>query len=76
MRRNHSRPASWQLRLPGKEDVRVGELARERAISKNDVVRYALRLLLRLENETEAGARLLVERSDGGREPVEVWLLW
>jgi len=54
----------------------VGELARERAISKNDVVRCALRLLVRLENETEAGARLLVVRSDGVREPVEVWLLW
>ena len=66
----------FQLRLAPQEDAGASKLAGERKLSKNDVLRRALNLLLRLENETQAGARLPIERP--GRkepEPVEVWLL-
>lgn len=67
---------AFQVRLAPQEDSGAEKLASERKLSKNDVLRRALNLLLRLENETQAGARLLIERP--GRkepEPVEVWLL-
>ena len=66
----------WQLRLSPQEDAEADRFARRRMVSKNDLVRYALRLLMRLERESEAGGRLLIERPGTGREPVEVWLLW
>lgn len=66
----------WQVRLAPSEDEAATRLAEERMLSKNDVVRRALSLLLRLEEETRAGGRLLVERPGTGRELVEVWLLW
>jgi Arc/MetJ-type ribon-helix-helix transcriptional regulator len=46
-------------------------------MSKHDVVRTALRLFLRLEEERSHGSRLLIERGSGGeqRELVEVWIL-
>jgi len=71
------RPARpWQLRLAPDEDNEADELAQRRMMSKNDVLRHALRLLARLERETAAGARLLIDRSDAGREQVEVWMIW
>ncbi len=69
-----SRP--WQLRLAPSEDEAAARLAEERMLSKNDVVRRALSLLVRLEAEARSGGRLLVERPGGSKEPVEVWLLW
>lgn len=66
----------WQVRLAPAEDQAAAKLAEERMISKNDVVRHALNLLLRLESEARSGGRLLIERPDARRETVEVWLLW
>jgi len=51
-------------------------LAQRRMMSKNDVLRHALRLLARLERETAAGASLLIDRNDASREQVEVWMIW
>lgn len=66
--------ARWQLRLEPDEDDRAQKLADRRRVSKNDLVRTALRLFLRIETEVEAGARLLIERPGKGRA-VEVWTL-
>jgi len=68
------RTKPWQLRLAAEEDADVEKLAARRMMSKNDVVRHALRLLVRLQQESEAGSRLLIDRS--GEDQVEVWLLW
>jgi len=65
----------FQLRLPRSEDEEVQWLADRQKISKNDIVRRALRLLARLERETQGGARLILERPGTAREAVEVWLL-
>jgi hypothetical protein len=71
------RPARpWQLRLAPDEDNEADKLAQRRMMSKNDVLRHALRLLARLERETAAGARLLIDRNDASREQVEVWMIW
>jgi len=51
-------------------------MAQRRMVSKNDVLRCALRLLARLERETATGARLLIDRNEAGREQVEVWMIW
>lgn len=67
---------AFQVRLAPEEDFRAEKLAGERKLSKNDILRRGLNLLIRLENEAQAGARLLIDRP--GRkepEPVEVWLL-
>ncbi len=69
-------PAKWQLRLPWGEDREVRRLAREKGVSKNDVVRHALHLLLRLERETEAGGRLMIKRSEEKPDVVEIWHIW
>ena len=66
----------WQVRLAPDEDQAAAKIAEDRMISKNDVVRRALNLLFRLDDETRAGGRLMLERSGRGRKPVEVWLLW
>jgi len=66
----------WQLRLAPDEDSEADKLAQRHMVSKNDVLRSALRLLARLERETAAGARLLIDRHDAGREQVEVWMIW
>jgi hypothetical protein len=71
---------AWQLRLDPSEDKPVTDLARRRGTSKNDVVRLAVRLLLRVlrvEHAVERGGRLLIERRAHNRKmaPVEVWLL-
>jgi hypothetical protein len=65
-----------QLRLAPLEDEGAAKVARERKISKNDVLRRALNLMLKVENETRAGGRLLLERNGPkGTESVELWLL-
>ena len=66
----------WQLRLAPDEDSEAEKLAQRRMVSKNDVLRHALRLLARLERETAAGARVLIDRHEAGREQVEVWMIW
>lgn len=76
MAQGDERAKPWQLRLASEEDEAVTRLAKRRTVSKNDIVRYALRLLMRLETETEAGGRLLVERPGARKEPVELWLIW
>lgn len=68
--------AKWQLRLPPGEDQEVEKLAAQRGVSKNDIVRHALRLLLRIEQETHTGGRLMVKRSDKRHEVVEIWHIW
>jgi hypothetical protein len=75
LRKPTARP--WQLRLAPDEDDATAKLAGTRVVSKNDVVRSALRLLLRVEEERARGSRLLIERAtgDGQREVVEVWIL-
>jgi hypothetical protein len=65
---------AWQLRLAADEDALATKLAGDRSVSKNDVIRSALRLLARIEKITSSGGRLYVERR-GDREPFEVWLL-
>ncbi len=74
MARSEKPTRPWQVRLAPEEDEAAARLAEERMISKNDVVRRALSLMLRLEKETRAGGRLLLERPGTG-ERVEVWLL-
>jgi hypothetical protein len=76
MKRETRRAKPWQLRLASIEDEIAKGLADQRMISKNDVVRHALRLLFRLEREREAGGRLMIERPGTNREPVEVWVVW
>lgn len=76
MGRQVRQPRAWQLRLTAKEDGEAERLAKQRMISKNDVVRHALHLLLRLELETTTGGRVLLERAGGTREAVEVWVVW
>lgn len=66
----------WQLRLAPAEDNEADRLARQRNVSKNDVLRHALRLLLRFEEERKGGSRLLLERSGARRELAELWLVW
>lgn len=68
----------WQLRLAPAEDDQAERIAKRRMASKNDVVRHAVRLLARLEEEAAGGARLLIERGGAGGTvtAVEVWLLW
>ena len=68
---------AWQLRLTTDEDKTVVRLAAKHGVSKNDVVRRALRLLARIEKLSEEGHRLVVERGahSDEREAVEVWLL-
>ena len=68
--------ANWLLRLPTTEDREIQKLASERGVSKSDVVRHALRLLLRIERETEAGGRLLIKRSEESQEAIEIWHIW
>lgn len=66
----------FQVRLAPEENAEAERLAQERMLSKNDILRRALNLLVRLENETKAGGRILVERrSNGVPESVELWFL-
>lgn len=66
----------FQVRLAPAENAEAERLAEERMLSKNDVLRRALNLLIRLEKETKEGGRILVERrSTGVPESVEVWFL-
>jgi hypothetical protein len=66
---------AWQLRLATAEDKDVQKLADQRRVSKNDVVRQGLRMLLKVEKEMQAGARLFIERSDGEKQLIEVWFV-
>lgn len=70
------RTKSWQVRLPKDENDQVDRLAAKRAMSKNDLVRQGLRLLVVVDGLT-TGERLLIERRGKGqrREAVEVWLV-
>lgn len=68
-------PRAWQLRLAPDEDDLAAQLADERMVSKNEVVRRALRLLARFEKIAASGGRFYVERQRGKREAFEVWLL-
>jgi hypothetical protein len=70
-----SSPRTWQLRLAPDEDDLATKLADERMVSKNEVIRRALRLLAKLEQIASAGGRLYIARRGGKREPFEVWLL-
>lgn len=76
MAKSRLRASLWQLRLAPDEDSEADRLAKRHMVSKNDVVRRALRLLARFERETAAGARVLIDRHDAGREQVEVWMIW
>lgn len=76
MAKSRPRASLWQVRLAPDEDSEADKLAQRHMVSKNDVLRCALRLLARLERETAAGARVLIDRHDAGREPVEVWMIW
>jgi hypothetical protein len=65
-----------QLRLAPDEDEGATKVASDRKISKNDVLRRALKLMLKVESETRAGGRLMLERrGPKGIESVEIWLL-
>ena len=66
---------TFQVRLAPAENAEAERLADERMLSKNDVLRRALNLLIRLEKETKSGGRILVERREGVPESVEVWFL-
>jgi hypothetical protein len=67
---------AFQLRLAPDEDKGAARVAEDRKISKNDVLRRALSLMLKIEKETRTGGRLLIERpGPKGLESVEVWLL-
>ena len=66
---------AWQLRLAPDENRQAQKLANRRHMSRNDILRHALRLLVRLEEQTQGGARILLERP-GEDKAVEVWVLW
>jgi hypothetical protein len=67
---------TWQVRLAPDEDATVTRLAQTQSISKNDVVRRALRLLAAVERARAQGDRVLVERRDGPKKAaVEIWLI-
>ena len=78
MDRKRTTQRAWQIRLPNEEDETAQRIADARKVSKNDVVRHAIRLLSRLDREEAAGARLLIERigRSGVPEPVELWIVW
>lgn len=66
----------WQVRLPKLEDEVANRLAKRDVVSKNDVIRRALRLLGQIEEARENGSRVLVERGTGTqKELVELWLV-
>jgi hypothetical protein len=68
--------SKWQLRLMKAHDGKVSRLAKLGGVSKNDVVRCAVLLIDRLQSEIERGGRVLIERKNGGRKTVELWVLW
>ena len=67
-------PRLWQVRLAPEEDDATSKFADDEMISKNDVLRRALRVFRALKDETSRGGRLVVRRS--GAPDVEVWLLF
>ena len=78
-RRGDEELHAWQLRLAPAEDAYAAAVAKAEKISKNDVVRRALRLLELVERERGAGGRLLIERahkSGKARVQVEVLPIW
>lgn len=77
MDRLRSKSAKWVLRLTADEEFSVRSIAQSRGLSKNDVVRRAVTLLVRLETETSAGSRFFVVRRGQGQEhqPMEIWML-